>query len=358
MMGLTVADCSHLFLSLACLLLLARGVTSFLGCVNLPAVLGEILLGIFLGPTLLGTLFPTVSKWLLPIDGSVGSAFQLIIRMVVILLLFVAGMETNLSAIRTEGRKVLWIALGSALLPFVAGLLLALGFPALFGIVSGQPFLFGSFVGIAFAISALPVIIRILMDLGLYHSKVGTITVAAASLMDLWGWMAFTIILSNFKPTTIQDSVGMLWSHMTLLSFLVGILLGNSSHVPKKAQKLAYGIVIPFLSPLFFLSIGAKVNFAANWQVPLIASIIFLATFSKIAGTFVAGRLNGLSDKEALAVGFALNARGAMEIILSEKALEVGLIQPPLFVALVIMALFTSFLGGPAVKHLSRKSTE
>jgi len=170
--------------------------------------------------------------------------------------------------------------------------------------------------------------------------------------MDIFGWTAFTVLLCWLNPVSMQDIAGMLWSHSTLLAFIAGIIIGNSSFMHGKTKKPIYGFVVSFVSPIFFLSVGAKINFIANFDLALIVAVILVATLSKVAGTFLGGMHAGLGGKEALAVGFALNVRGAMEIILSKQALEAGLIQPNLYVALVAMALFTSLLSAPAIRLL------
>jgi Kef-type K+ transport system membrane component KefB len=351
-MNLTVADTLHLFLCLGSLLLLSRLFNAFAGRISLPAVLGEILLGILIGPTFLGTFFPAVSEWLFPVTGDISIAMKNLSRFAVIMLLLVAGMETNLKALQVDRIKVISTTLGSAIVPFSAGFLLVFFNPALFDVSPEKHSLLSCFVGISLAISALPVIIRILMDLGLYGSSIGRVTVAAASLLDLLGWTAFTMVLGYLNPVPIQDAVRMLWSHTTLLSFIVGVIVGNLPFIHAKVRRLAHDFVIPVLSPLFFLSIGATVNFASNLNVTLIAVVIIAATASKLFGTFLGARLGGINGKEALAIGFALNARGAMEIILSKHALEAGLIKPNLYVALIVMAIFTSMLSVPAIKYL------
>jgi Kef-type K+ transport system membrane component KefB len=349
---MTMPSLLHLFFSITCLLLLSGSVTAFAKRMKFPPVLGEILLGILIGPTVLGSFAPETSRWLFPIEGEVGAALRTLAQMAVLLLLLVAGLETNLKALRTEGGLILSTAFGSALVPFVAGFCLVWLCPAVFGGMPEHPWLLSLFVGIALAISALPVIIRILMDLNLFRSRIGMVTVAAASIMDLMGWIAFTLILSCWSAVSLQESIHSFWSHLTLLSFLVGIALGNSARLSPKICQCARKFVIPVVSPLFFLSIGVKLNFASHLDFALASVIVLVATGSKVLGTFLGGRLGGLGGKDALAVGFALNARGAMEMILAQQALEAGLIQPHLFVGLVIMALLTSLLSAPALKYL------
>jgi Kef-type K+ transport system membrane component KefB len=354
---MTATGLIHLFLGPGSLVLLSKITTSFACRAIVPAVLLEILLGIMAGPTVLGTLLPAWSEWFFPVAGEVGAVLKQLSQVAVLMLLFVAGLETDLKVLRTETGKVAVTALGSFLVPFAAGFLLVFFNPELFGVAADRHGYLASFLGIALAISALPVIIRILIDLGIYQSRIGVITVAAASLMDILGWTAFTVLLYVLNPFPIQDAAKMLWSHSTLLSFFIGIMLGNAPFLPEKLKRWAYQFVILVMSPLFFLSVGARINFAANWEFAMIGMVILVATASKLLGTFMGGRYGRLGVRDALAVGFALNVRGAMEIILSKHALEVGLIEPNLYVALVVMALFTILLGSPAIKFLVLKPT-
>lgn len=354
-MMLFLADYFHLCLSIGCLLLFAKGITFFCNRMALPTVLAEILSGIIIGPTLLGDVFPSVSEWIFPKTGEVGRALHDIIQIAVILLLFVAGMEIRLKTLWVESRKIFSVVAGSMFLPLMTGFGLVYFCPLLFGALPGAQLSLACFMAIAFAISALPVIIRILMDLGLYHSNLAVITVGAAGLMDILGWCGFALVLHFFNPVPGSGFLTMLSSHSTILSFITGVLIGNAPYVPMKGRKVIYSFIVLILSPLFFISIGASVNFAQNLNVPLIMAIILAASLSKVTGSFMGGLLGGLKRQDALTVGLALNVRGAMEILLSKQALDLGLIQPMVFVALVIMALFTSLLGGPAIRLLQLK---
>lgn len=349
------SDIFHLLLCLMSLLLLARGVAALAIRIGLPAVLAEITLGILIGPTLLGIINPELSAWLFPVSGDLGAMMKLVSKLAVILLLFVAGLEMNLNSLRTDGPKVVATAMGSFLIPFAMGITVTALNPGLFGSIPEHPWLVPAFVGVALSISALPVIIRILMDLGLYRAPMGMITVAAASLMDLMGWIAYAVVLGFLYPVTLQNIADMLWSHSTLLSLITGAVVSNLPFVTSHFKEQLQNFVIRFISPLFFVSIGVEINFVANFSLALVLVIILIACISKIMGSFIGGKLGGLSNKDALAVGFALNARGAMEIILSKEAYAAGLIQSHLFVALVVMAMFTSLMSGPMMRLLMER---
>ncbi len=403
-----VSDLTALLFSLGALLLLVRMFSHISSRLHVPSVVGEIVLGILIGPTVLGTFNPQLSHWLFPLDGNTGTIIQGLISIAVILLVFVAGLETNLAEMKQEGKKVICTGIGSMILPFFMGFAAVMVFPTMFHFDATQQILFASFIGIAMAISALPVIIRILMDLRLYHTRVGIITVASATMIDLVGWVAFAAILgclhtsqagntpiwmsmliivsvvvgiltlgqhffnhfvdnlqarcpSPEKMLAIGIGCGLLGAattellgiHATLGAFLIGVVLGNAPAFPHQVKSTLRDFVTHVISPLFFIGIGVKTNFITNLDASLLAFVLAISIISKVSGTFIGGRLGGLKTKEALAVGFALNARGAMEILLAKQALDAGLIDPTLFVALVLMAVLTSLLSAPALRFLT-----
>jgi len=261
------------------------------------------------------------------------------------------------------------------------------------------------FFGTAMAISALPVITRILMDLNIFKTKVGMIIIAAAIFDDLTGWLIFSLILSMlgqegevthigytisliigfglfmliigkrlinralpwiqtklswpggvlsiclgfcFLGAAFTEAIGL---HAILGAFIMGIAFGDSVHLHEKAREIIHQFVTNVFAPLFFVAIGLKVNFIENFDLPLVLLVLFLAVCCKIFGASLGGYLGGLTKRESLAVGFGLNARGAMEIILGTLALNVGLIDSKMFVALVVMALVTSIISGPLVRR-------
>jgi mannitol/fructose-specific phosphotransferase system IIA component (Ntr-type) len=140
--------------------------------------------------------------------------------------------------------------------------------------------------------------------------------------------------------------------HAIFGTFLVGVALGDSRHLRVRTRATIEQFVSFIFAPLFFASIGLKVNFLANFDLLLVLIVLAIAIVGKVVGCGLASRLSGLSRRESLAVGFGLNARGAMEIILGLLALQNGLISERLFVALVVMALATSLMSGPFLQRL------
>jgi Kef-type K+ transport system membrane component KefB len=372
--------------------------------IKMPSVMGEIMLGIILGPTVFGMFSPDSFAYLFPKTGPAKIAMDGITNLAVIMLLFVAGMEVQLQIILKQGKTAIYTSFTSMIIPFLLGFAVVWFFPDLFSYSPDRKLVYALFFGTAMAVSALPVITRILMDLNLFKTKVGMIIVAAAIFDDLTGWLIFSFVLSLMgqqgEITSIAFTIGMIlgfglfmlvvgrwvinrvlpwiqknlsWPggvlsislgfcflgaafteyiglHAILGAFIVGIALGDSVHLNEREREIIHQFVTNVFAPLFFVSIGLKVNFIINFDWRLVSLVLFLACVCKVAGASLGGLFGGLSRRESLAVGFGLNARGAMEIILGTLALNAGLIDEKMFVALVLMALLTSMISGPLMR--------
>ena len=143
--------------------------------------------------------------------------------------------------------------------------------------------------------------------------------------------------------------------HAVFGAFLVGIAVGDSEHLTARAKDVISQFAMNIFAPLFFAFIGLRIDFAANFNLPLILTVFLLACVGKILGCSLGAKWSGISGRESLAVGFGMNARGAMEIILGLLALDYGVINEDLFVALVIMAIGTTMLSGPVMEWLVRE---
>lgn len=376
---------------------------------KLPMVMGELLVGIALGPTVLGTFAPDISNYLFPLqtNANVSLALDGIFSLSVIMLLFVAGLEVQLAVVLRQGRAAVFTGLGSMILPFATGFATAWWLPELFDQTpnSETHFLFSLFLGTALSISALPVIARILMDMNLFKTSIGMIIIASAMFNDLVGWLIFSFILSMVGQGSSHLEVGytilyilafgafmlfigrriinrilpwiqtrLSWPggvlamclglcllcaaftesiriHAILGAFIAGIAIGDSVHLREQAREIIHQFVTNFFAPLFFVSIGLKVNFIEHFDWVIVTTILILAYAGKVIGASIGARLGGITRRNSLAIGFGLNARGAMEIILGTLAFEAGLINQPVFVALVIMALVTSITSAPLMRR-------
>ncbi|MDO3376928.1 cation:proton antiporter domain-containing protein [Geoalkalibacter halelectricus] len=410
MESLSHQDVTILLAGLGVLLAAARLLGEIARRFQLPAVFGEILAGILLGPTVLGALAPNFSNLLFPRSGTGALLLDGMVTLAIVLFLLVAGMEADISTVWRQGRAVATVGLAGIVFPFATGFAMAWYLPGLMGREPGAaPLIFALFIATALSISALPVIAKTLMDLDLYRSDLGMMIVAAAVFNDLIGWIIFAVILGMMGVTgsdafsigstiilTLLFTLMMLtvarWSihrmlpwiqahaswpggqlgftlsvallgaaftewigvHAIFGSFLVGVAMGDTPHFRERIRGVIDQFVSFFFAPLFFASIGLKVNFVEHFDPLLVLVVLVVACLGKVLGCGLGGRLAGLSPRESWAIGFGMNARGAMEIILGLLALRFGLIGEPLFVALVIMAIVTSLMSGPAMQSILR----
>lgn len=376
-----------------------------------PAVLGELVAGILLGPSIMGTLAPGVFDSLFPSTGAFPIALETLTTLGIVLFLLVAGMEVDLSSIWRQGRSALVVGMAGLLFPFAIGFTAALILPGWLHLPADRdPYIFALFIATALSISALPVIAKILMDLNLYRSDMGMIIIAAAICNDLIGWIIFAFILGMIGTSSAPFSIyftmimlvlftvfiltlgrrlldyclpwihahtswpggilgvaltGALFSaaftewigvHAIFGAFLFGVAIGDSRHLRLYTRSTLDQFISFIFAPIFFASIGLKVNFVTNFNLGLVLLVLVIATIGKVFGSALGAKLVGISSRESWAIGFGLNARGAMEIILGLMALQVGLIGESLFVALVIMALVTSMMSGTCIEiALKRK---
>lgn len=405
MVRLGHADGVHLLMQLGIILIVGRILAEVARKFKQPAVIGEIIAGVLLGPTVLGMIQPEWFAALFPVPSGAGTVLSGMVQLAVVMLLFIAGLEVDLHIVWQQGRQAIATSFFGLIIPFFIGFVFPYMFPEFFGIADIHARLvFALFMGTAMAISALPVIVRILMDLNMFKSRMGLLVVASAMLDDLIGWMIFSVILGmigkggasmsiwNTALLTLVFAVLMLtvgrgllnrflpwvnsklaWPggvlsvslalcffaaafteyigiHAIFGAFIMGVALGDSEHFSERAKEIVHQFINNIFAPLFFVSIGLRVNFFTNFDLMLTFTIIFIAFAGKIVGAGIGTRLGGFSWKESLAAGFGMNARGAMEIILGLIALENGLINEKVFVSLVIMALVTSMTSGPLMR--------
>lgn len=410
MQNLTQDNIMVFFLSLGLLLGAARVLGELAQRIHQPAILGELLAGLILGPTILGSLAPETCAFLFPQEGPNAVALNAFTTLAVTLLMLVAGMEVDLSTIWRQGRIGLKVGTAGMVIPFLLGLAVALIAPRALGSdIDADPMVFSLFFATALAISALPVIAKTLMDLDLYRSDFGMVVISAAILNDLIGWIIFAIILgligaesghaNNILLTItltlafagVMLTLGRSLIHRTLPflqaytrwpggvlsfalvlallgaaftewigihaifgAFIVGVAVGDSSHLRERTRVIIDEFVSFIFAPVFFASIGLKVNFITHFDLVPVLTVLLIACVCKLAGGVLGARWGDMTRRDAWAVGFAMNARGAMEIILGLLALQAGIIRPRLFVALVIMAIVTSMISGPAIRLILR----
>lgn len=375
---------------------------------GLPAIIGELLGGILLGPSFIGALFPGFfqSVFIDPKQSSV--AFDGLSRLSVMLLLFIAGMEVRLENIRTRGKAAAKISLSGIIFPLAMGF----GFTWLFySVFFSEPtenkLAPALFMGTALSITALGVMAKILIDIDMIKSRFGNLMMTAAMIDDIIGWMLFSVVItiadlkaeSKFSAVTVlliiagytaflisigrtmvvnpilrfannklskpgaELSLAMIlcllsgifteWLGIKAIfgAFIMGVAVGNSPYFSEKAKETFHDIVTYVFSPLFFVSIGLKVNFVANFDLSIVAFVLAISIAGKILGGYIGARLSGFKSNKAIAVGFGMNARGSQEIVLGLVALQAKIIDEKIFVGLVIMTFVTIVMAGPGIKY-------
>ena len=379
---------------------------------QLSPLVVELLCGVLLGPTVFGMVAPQLYAQVFPVAGPATHAREAVTELGLILFVFMAGLELQPKRLRQLGLPIFWTSFLGILFPLVLGIGSVLLWPRFWhnDAQSNVPLL-ALFVGTILSITALPVIARILMDLNLMKTELGAIVMSAAMLDDLAGWGLFAVILSNFggeghsarnwwaslvtvivifglilnlSNQRIQRAVGWLsfpkdtlllkltflvlitaamfsqfaGTHATLGAFLAGVALGRIPDARKLAHEAFYKATAGIFATLYFVSIGLKANFVANFDPALVAFVLLLACAGKLSGVFLGARVGGKTPRESLLVALGMNARGAVGIVLTTVALEFGLIDQRIFVALVIMALATSVLSAVGIKHLIAHGSE
>jgi len=258
------------------------------------------------------------------------------------------------------------------------------------------------FFGTALSITALSVIAKILLDLNILRSKIGNLVLTAAMIDDFLGWILFSIIIQMMgngtdgsftsvsmvlgftvfiltigrwivdKILLVADkflSIGGLITvsvSLCLLSavfteylgvrgifgaFLMGVAIGDSKYFPERLQSILHQFVVNIIAPLFFASIGLRVNFVTNFNIEVVTIILLIACVAKVIGAGVGSRMSGMSKNESYAVAFGMNARGSQEIVLGTLALQAKIIDEPIFVGLVVMTVVTILMAGPLMKY-------
>jgi K+:H+ antiporter len=404
-------DFVRLAVQVATMLAVAVAFGNLMRRLKQPPVLGEMIGGIILGPTIFGLVAPGAFAWLFQASRDVAVVRDASIKLGMLFFLLIAGLEIDLSDLRRLGRRALLLGLLGTLVPIAAGVGLVYALPRSFWgpSVEAHFFSFALFVGMNLANSANPVLARILMDLGLMKGPIGSLCMAATIVDDLVNWTLFAVILSNIAPSGSRSAppdlafsiamvvllfVGILglfrWAaprmlrwlkrrvswpsgfiavvallmliaaslsealgvHAFLGAFLVGAALsGAEEH--REAHDVISRFALSFFAPIYFVSMGMTANYITSFDAVLVAVILVVAIVSKLGGVLLGARLAGMPlDRVTWAIGFGLNARGATGIILAGVGRAAGVIDDRIFVAIVVMALVTSLLAGPAMNGL------
>jgi Kef-type K+ transport system membrane component KefB len=385
-----------------------RGVGLLFRRAGQPAVVGEMLAGVLLGPSLLGHALPTVEAFLFPASSM--PALHLISQLGVVLFMFVVGMELDLDGLRHRARATVVISNAGIAVPFCLGALLSVYLYAGYA-PAGVPFVtFALFSGVAMSVTAFPVLARIISERGLTGTPLGTTGIGCAAMADVTAWCLLALVLavgrgsgigapilaaasaaalawvmlkgvrpnaarifgatgalvappallslvlvSMFLAALLTEIVGL---HALFGAFLAGVAVGGAVDLRDPVRRAIEPLSGAVLVPVFFAYSGLRTEIGLvrgleGWIV--CGVIIATAVAGKLGGTTLAARWTGMAWRESLALGALMNTRGLMELIVLNVGYDLGILSPALYTMMVVMALATTCMTGPILGALSRR---
>jgi Kef-type K+ transport system membrane component KefB len=394
----------HILIALALVITTARLLGTVFRVAHQPPVIGEILAGILLGPSLFGRAAPTLWHYLLPV--SVAPFLNVIAQVGVILYMFLVGLELDPGLMRQRGQATVAISHASIITPFIMGSLLAL---LIYPIFSSRevPFTnFALFLGVSMSVTAFPVLARILTDRRINKSLMGTVALTCAAVDDITAWclLAFVVSVARAESAGAMRTVALAGTYLGVMLFLIrpamvalsriygnqggltqglmavifvllllsssateligihaifgafalGAVIPHDSRMARELTDRLEDLIVVLLLPAFFAFTGLRtqIGLVSGFQEWLLCGLIILvASAGKFGGSLLAARITGLGWREGSALGVLMNTRGLMELIVLNIGLEMRIISPTLFAMLVIMALVTTFATTP-ILHL------
>ena len=395
----------RLLLALLAVIATARVMAALFQRLHQPPVIGEVIAGIVLGPSLLGRVAPEVAAFVFP--AAVVPHIGMLSQVGVILFMFLVGVHLDTGLLGQRRHAVVAISHASIVVPFVLGAALALLlYPRLSG--GDVPFVtFALFVGVAMSITAFPVLARILRDRGIQNTPIGVLAISCAAVDDVTAWCLLALLiavarqqagaflltaalvvayvafmLAVVRPAlrrlvarveTSEDArpiavamllVGVVASalateaigiHALFGAFFLGALIPNESKLAQELSARVEDVVLVLLLPAFFAVTGLRTQMgllqtAEQWLLCL--AILAVACLGKIGGAAAAARATGLPWRESAALGALMNTRGLMELIVLNVGLDLGLISPTLFTMMVFMAVLTTLGTAPLLSAL------
>ncbi len=394
----------HLLLALTAVVIAGQCLGAVFRWIGQPPVIGQIVAGILLGPSMLGRLAPHASAYVLPPE--VAPFLGVLAQLGVILYMFLVGLELNPDLLRGQVLATASTSHASIALPFVLGSVLALYLYPRFS-SSDVPFThFALFLGIAMSITAFPVLARILADRGMTKTRLGVLALTCAAIDDVTAWclLAFVVgvvhvaanqalavaaltagfvgcmflgvrpmferlarsragsvpsrgalavvLTSMLASALVTEAIGV---HAIFGAFLLGAVVPHGSAIARALVRSLDDLVTVLILPAFFAFTGMRteiglVSGVDEWSV--VGLIVLVATIGKFGGTFVAARISGLDWRHAAGLGVLMNTRGLMELIVLNVGLDLGVISPTLFTMLVLMALVTTLATTPILQRL------
>ncbi len=395
------------------ILSLARGLGEIFRRWRQPALTAEIIVGIFLGPTILGRFFPQLYQLIFPADIIQQNMLETVAWLGIFFLLLEMGLEMDFSTAWRHRGNALKIAIADIIIPALIPILLFYYLlPDAYLVNADKRMVFVIFMGTVLTISALPIAARALKDLDIYKTDLGLLIMSALSVNDVIGWLMFTLVLGLFIQPDINifkvlsifiatigfaiiclkpgrkfaDSIirkikdksmpepGSSLTFICMLGFicgaitqkigihalfgffLAGIMAGGSHALPEKTRHVISQMVYAIFVPFFFVNTGLRIDFLKNFDIFLVLLITIIGIAGRFIGAWIGVNISTVSRVNRLTIAIAHTPGGSMEIIVGLIALEYSLISAPMFEAIVFGAVFSSVILGPWLRYaISRR---
>jgi Kef-type K+ transport system membrane component KefB/nucleotide-binding universal stress UspA family protein len=373
-----------------------------------PAVMGQLIAGLLLGPSLFGYLLPDLQHALFPKNPDQKAMIDAISQFGILLLLLLTGMETDLKLVRQTGRAAVFASLMGIVIPFACGVALGEMLPDSMLPDPGKRLITALFLGTALSIASVKIVAMVVREMNFMRRFVGQVILASAIIDDSIGWIIVSIIFSlalhgavdamslaqsvigTFVFMTLSLTIGrravffiIRWVNDTFLSefavitailvimgamsmityligvhtvlgaFVAGILIGESPILTRHIDEQLRGLITAFFAPVFFgiAGLSADLTILADPKIALLTvGLVLIASIGKFGGAFLGAELGGLSRREGFALGCGMNARGSTEVIIATVGLAMGALNQNLFTMIVAMAVITTTAMPPTLR--------
>lgn len=410
MIGIDEANIFYLLLQLSIIFILTNFANSFFKKINQPTITADLLVGIILGPTILGSFFPKIYSFIFPQNLVQVAMLDTLGWFGLFLVLLSTGIEVDFSSIWKQRKNAIVISTLDIIVPIIFSMTFIYFLPSRYFEFSDNKFITSFFISVIMTISALPIAIRALREVGIMKSDLGFLIISALTINDIIGWIVFTLLLSLFSmkffdweiavkitlytgiftflalnigkkvvnwlfsKVVNQDSDGVQGILAVLIStgvvfglitleigihtlfgfFIAGIVAGDSPIFTKSARNTVHNFVYSIFASLFFVNIGLKINFFESFNLFLALFITFVGIAGRYLGAWIGSTLSK-NIKYRNIISIAHTPGGEMHIVVSLIALSFGLLNKELFVAIVFAAILSSIINGPWLAIASKR---
>ncbi|MCG8915248.1 cation:proton antiporter [Actinokineospora sp. PR83] len=373
---------------------------------GMSGVVGELCAGVVLGPSLLGHLAPSASRWLFAADPAQFHLLDAVGQVGLLLLVGYTGTHIDLGFIRRKATAAARISASGLLLSLGLGIGAGYTLPAALVPAGTDRSVFAFFLGVALAVSAIPVLAKTLMDLGLLHRDIGQVTLCAVMIDDTVGWLLLSVVTALAVGTVTTGGVALSVGSVLLVvacawllrpvlravlrtagggnqaggqqvavtallmllgaagaqaagleavfgAFVMGIAVKSTGEVAVARLEPMRTGVLAVLAPIFFATAGLRMDLTALVRPPVLLTglaVLLCAVIGKFTGGYLGARLSGFNHWEGLAMGAGVNARGVIEVIIAMVGLRLGVLSPEMYTIIVLIAIVTSTMAPPLLR--------